>query len=222
VAAKNGVATFSDLKINKPYTYKLDATSGALTATSDYFVVAAPDQTTSLTMSLNEGLNLISLPLIPEANDEDSNIETVLESIIDQVDIVWSYNAGTGKWTSYAPGAETGNDLTTMEDGKGYWVNMKAATQITFTGTPIPAGGAVLPPAYDVYTGWNLVGFKSVGANSIETYLTGTDYRLPIYGYALAYEALNSKTSEFQPGFGYWVYFNANGVITPSDATSSK
>jgi len=40
--------------------------------------------------------------------------------------IVWAYNVSntSDQWKKYDPGAPFGNDLTTLEPGKGYWIMM--------------------------------------------------------------------------------------------------
>ncbi|MGA3094069.1 MAG: SBBP repeat-containing protein, partial [Dehalococcoidales bacterium] len=174
---------------------------------------------TTYTFPLNPGWNLISLPLIPT----DSSITAVLSGLsvpyATNVLSVWSYNAATTTWTSWAPGVPSPT-LTTMVDGKGYWIHMidalPAGTTLTFQGTVLPPP-ITPPPSYAVVVGWNLMGFKSNLPNTVTNYLTGNDYRFPIYWYGWnTYYALFTGGSLFQPGLGYWVYFNAAGVVTPS------
>lgn len=148
------------------------------------------------------------MPLIPTS----SAIGTLLGGISGSVISVWSYDATAQSWTSWNP--VTGG-LTALVDGKGYWINMSAPATLTVTGLELPAPPAV-PPTYAVVTGWNLLGFKSITARANSAYLTGTDYRFPIYGFSAgAYTTISSGAADFQPGHGYWVYFNASGIITP-------
>jgi hypothetical protein len=79
---------------------------------------------------LNQDWNLMSLPLVPD----DPSIEVVLASIIDNVEIVWGYDAGRqgSPWASWAP--IWGGDLAEMVDGKGYWIKMKAADTLIVNG----------------------------------------------------------------------------------------
>ena len=65
-------------------------------------------------------------------------------------------------------------------------------------------------------TGWNLIGFKSTSTQPVNFYLTGTDFRLPIYQFTGSFSSLTDGTSDMLSGRGFWVYLNANGVITPS------
>ena len=217
VTANSGLATFSGLAINLAGSgYTLTAASPNLTsAVSSAFQVAAPSQVINANISLNSGWNLISLPLIPS----DPSLTAVLSGISGKVTSVWAYDASTASvgpkygWTNWSP--TVGGDLTQMVDGKGYWINMNTAATLTISGAKLPVPPEV-PPTYATVTGWNLVGFKSIMANTNGAYLTGTDYRYPIYGYVSGmYFTLLASSDNLQPGFGYWVYFNSNGMVTP-------
>jgi hypothetical protein len=176
-----------------------------------------PGTGTSAVIYLNTGWNLISLPLIPT----NTAIATVLAGITPtgKVISVWYYNplgATTAlKWPSYVPGGPT-PDLTTMEDGKGYLINMSAPATLVVSGTVLPVGSLTLPPTYDVSIGYNLIGFKSLTEMDNGDYLAPLSYRLPIYWKeAGVWELLTTTAEHMNPGFGYWVYFNAAGTITP-------
>jgi hypothetical protein len=172
--------------------------------------VAAAQVPVTANVSLVAGENLISLPLIPT----DGTIGTILSGIVANINSVWTYDASTGLWHSWSP--VLGGDITTLSDGVGYWFDMTAPATLSFTGLVIPDPPAV-PPSYAVSIGWNLVGFKSQTAKTVAAYLVGTTYRVPIYGWtAAAYTTFNTPaTDNFQSGSGYWVYFDAAGVITP-------
>jgi hypothetical protein len=175
---------------------------------------------TGAVIDLVTGWNLISLPLIPDS----TLIANVLAGITPtgKVISVWSYDAcivdPDDRWLSYAPGAPS--DLETMEDGKGYLINMSAPATLVVSGTVLPVDQNSLPPQYDVCIGYNLIGFKSLTAMDNGVYLTSDSlsYRhSPIYWKeAGVWKQLEFTTDEMKPGFGYWVYFNAAGTITPS------
>jgi len=77
------------------------------------------EMTTSIyQITLFEGWNLIGVPFIPE----DPSIEVMLYGILDYIESVWTYEAYTGTWLSYAPGAPS--DLTEIRDGQGYWIKV--------------------------------------------------------------------------------------------------
>jgi hypothetical protein len=162
-------------------------------------------------IGLGEDWNLISLPLIPL----DSDIDVVLAGIMDDVISVWHWDAAAEHWYSFAPGAPS--DLTSMRDGKAYWINMGAAQTLDLAGTEMPEG-TQLPPAYDVVSDWNMVGFKSTNNVTAKDYLNGTEY-VRIYGYKNGAWFLipgpNYDTPQIEPGLGYWVAFTEPGTIYP-------
>ena len=161
-------------------------------------------------INLDEGWNLISLPLIPL----DSDIDVVLAGIADDVISVWYWNAAAERWYSFAPGAAS--DLTSMTDGKAYWINMEAGRTLNLAGTEMPEG-TQLPPAYDVVVGWNMVGFKSTAGNvTAKSYLAGTEY-VRIYYYENGHWDIipADYTDYMNPGLGYWVAFTEPGTIYP-------
>jgi hypothetical protein len=162
-------------------------------------------------ITLIEGWNLISLPLIPL----DSDIDVVLAGIMDNVISVWHYDAAAQHWYSFAPGASS--DLSLMKDGKAYWINMEAAQTLNLAGTEMPKG-TQLPPTYEVVIGWNMVGFKSTATNvTAEDYLDGTEY-VRIYWFENgAWFTIPGPPYDdpMKPGYGYWVAFTAPGTIYP-------
>jgi hypothetical protein len=161
-------------------------------------------------ITLIEGWNLISLPLIPL----DSAINAVVAGILDNVISVWHYDAAAKRWYSFAPGASS--DLTSMRDGKAYWINMKAAETLNLAGTQMPKG-TQLPPAYDVVVGWNMVGFKSTVSNvTAADYLEGTEYVRIYFFKNGTWDLIPAPYSEFmEPGLGYWLAFTEPGTIYP-------
>lgn len=165
----------------------------------------------SANITLVHGWNLISLPIIPL----DSSISAVLSGILDNVASVWHWDASTSRWYSFAPGVAS--DLTSIRDGKAYWVNMKAAQVLTLAGREMPQGSQ-LPPAYGVVAGWNMVGFKSTATNiTAKTYLAGTEY-VRIYGFKNGAWFLIPEPYEnpkLEPGLGYWIAFTKAGTIYP-------
>jgi len=162
-------------------------------------------------ITLIKGWNLISLPLIPL----DSSISAVLAGILDNVISVWHWDAAAKRWYAFQPGGPS--DLTSMRDGKAYWVNMKAADTLKLAGTDMPKGTQP-PPAYDVVVGWNMVGFKSTTNATAKAYLDGTEY-VRIYGFKnggwFTIPGPDYDNPEMEPGLGYWVAFTKAGTIYP-------
>ena len=177
----------------------------------DYVVLnqEATPPVTDWTIELDSGWNLISLPLIPTYG---GNITTFLSSISANVLTVWAYDPVAG-WTSWAPG--WGGDLTAMEDGLGYWINMSGADTLSFAGVELPLP-PLTPPTYDVAVGWNLIGFKSTAAMTAGDYLNAIvgDW-VRIYGFDSGMFQVVQSGSLMQPGYGYWLAATAEGTIYP-------
>lgn len=166
--------------------------------------------------------NLISLPLIPE----NSYIEDVLSGLscdyVKCVEVVWYYNAATQEWLSWSPNAPS--DLTTMEDGKGYWIKLTQSASLTVKGVSLPKPPSS-PPLYQVTEGWNLVGFKSTIQLDAGVYLSSLRNK---WNMLVGYDAdqgsvttctYNSQTGNIDcvmdPGRGYWLYVTETGTIAP-------
>jgi len=162
-------------------------------------------------IDLQAGWNLISLPLVPT----NSSIEAVLSLLLKDglLESVWSYDAETDTWHSYAPGAPP--DLTTMTDGKGYFVNVTSYNVLIVHGTEQPPPPA-LPRAYHVVPGWNLIGYKRLTASTVSDYLKGVDY-IRVYKFDpinKIYKLVESG-EDMEPGYGYWVAVKTEGWIYP-------
>lgn len=190
---------------------------------------------TAYNIDLVEDWNLTSLPLIPT----DESIDVVLADISDNVIIVWYYyNNGPEDqgWLYYAPGVAE-STLTSMEDGKGYWVNMSSSANLTISGREMPLPPE-LPPTYPVAFGWNLIGFKSVDALDHDVYLGNLvqasgvlvimDYSVlwgydPAEGYFNVYPmnehcagGFDDTIGDMEVGHGYWLWVKTMmGIIVP-------
>ncbi len=182
------------------------------TAIVDYrpWLTAAYGVTPVTTIDLEIGWNLISPMLIPT----DSAIATVLTDVT--VDSVHAYDpTATPTWTSYIPGAPS--DLGTIDDGKGYWVEMSDAATLTIQGVDLPTPPE-MPPTYGVVVGWNLIGFKSTTPTVTSTYLAAISGQYTmIYSFNAASQIYVSVQSsgDFEPGKGYWIAITEAGTIYP-------
>jgi len=168
-------------------------------------------------IKLCQGWNLISLPLIPN----NTAIATVLSGISDKVESVWYYVTSTGSWKTWSPGI--GGNLTTIEDGKAYWIKMTDAATLTVEGRMAPVPPTPLP-TYSLSAGWNMLGYKSTIER--ETVKTGTPlgYLNNIagkYSYLVTYDChqaspwqeIELDRGTMKPGFGYWIYMTQAGSI---------
>lgn len=182
-----------------------------------------PVPVTSYNITLNEGWNLISLPLIPTSN----NITDVLAGVsgIGNVTQVWAYDPTLlpgDAWVScFTHLPWSANELKEMNDGVGYWIVVSGGTAtLTVNGQGMPGPGE-MPPMYDVYEGWNLIGMKSIITRSHEVYLVNIegDYTV-IWGYDTVsgnYELVYPIGSGlFNPGEGFWIYMSVDGMIIPA------
>jgi len=166
-------------------------------------------------ITLIEGWNLISLPLIPES----SAIETVLAGIMDDVISVWYYDAADPnpvpeeRWRSYDPEHSEVADLHTIEDGKAYWIRMAKGADLTVVGIATALPGE-MPRAYSVVEGWNMVGFQSTETMQAKDYLEGTAL-VRVYKFESGAWSIVQPAQDMEPGLGYWVAFSEPGTIYP-------
>jgi len=168
-----------------------DSETVALSATGE-----CPD-VTSVTIALNSGWNMISLPLRPTGGSV--SVATLFSG--KPVDAIWGYSGG-------APVIPT-----VMVDGQGYWVHMTAAGNITVNGTVNPAPPA-MPPTYSVAEGWNLIGFKSTCARTASSYLGNVPW-VRIWSFVDGKWAAVQSGDKMQPGLGYWLAATDAGMIYP-------
>jgi len=206
---------------------------------------------------LMPGWNLVSTPVIPTT--DNISILTANITATGLFERVWYYDASENstadKWKLYVPGV--GGDLTTIEAGKGYWFKMKDLAAFTAAGkvsgpmatglpnTPAPVKltingqvlqpGAVVPPTYTVYAGWNLIGLHSEHPLPVSTALSSVTVPQQKWGSLLQYLNYISfpmeregtpeidlgrfdrliSTDTMQPGRGFWLYMVEAGTIVP-------
>jgi hypothetical protein len=160
-------------------------------------------------ITLKQGWNMISLPLIPN----DSSIDEVLKGTANaaaNVNIVQYYDTDRNDWLTYKPSAASGNTLTTMEDGRAYWIFMNVPGTLTISGKT----NSISPRMYTVAgQKWNMIGFKSTTNRMVKDYLPvsqmSSDDRLVVFEYAqdgdFYYDELEN-TDYMEPGLGYWIF----------------
>ena len=154
----------------------------------------------ALGVSLNSGSNLISLYRQPE----DTNPSAVLNSINGQYAAVWAYV--NGSWRVYDPANPGFSDLSAMEAGRGYWVEMNEPGVLLMYGPTSPA-------SISLGSGSNLAGYFAPSTQSISGAISTiagdvTSVWAYMNGVWRVYDALNpgfSDLNEMGPGIGYWV-----------------
>jgi hypothetical protein len=180
--------------------------------------------TDTVTTTLVPGWNLISLPVAQADSTPSSTFANLLGSFGD----VFAYAACDASvpydpWKLYNPGNPSwANDLLSVGTGSGYWINMTAPATLTITGThPVQT-------SIPLCTGWNLIGYPSVGVKTVSTALSSisgkydlvwqyraSDLADPWKSYNPSVPSSLNDLTNMEPGFGYWIKMKqaANLVI---------
>ena len=164
-------------------------------------------------LELQAGWNLISLPVVPTQTATAKLLAPLIQ--LHELVTVWGFTP-PNTWSYFKP--PNLGTLTSMVDGKGYWVFVTDAINITIVGYVITPGSA--PPTYPLATGWNLVGFKPqpIGNETVATYLTSINMK---YTVAWVYNNLNATWIKATPGLqlapgqGMWIYMTAPATLIP-------
>ncbi|MGD0175630.1 MAG: NHL repeat-containing protein [Candidatus Bathyarchaeia archaeon] len=165
-------------------------------------------------LELQAGWNLISLPLVPTQTATAKLLTPLIQ--LHELVVAWGFTA-PNTWSYFKP--PNLGTLTTMVDGKGYWVLVTDAINITIAGYVITPGSA--PPTYSLAAGWNLFGFKPqplIQNETMATYLTSLDTK---YSSIWVYDNLNATwirgTPELvlAPGEGIWIYMTTPATLLP-------
>jgi hypothetical protein len=190
-------------------------------------------------IDFNRKWNLISLPLVPL--EPGMSIEDLLAAHPNpsEFESIHYYDRCADAWSVWGNGQTS---LSTLEDGKGYWVKVDytlgSATKypgapieglwVWGTTKPVPPAG---PSAYAVCDGWNMIGFTEgcvPGWMFDEDYLwnfwpNGAGTPPSLYGAVYGWDAVNQIwDTPFAPftvtmlaGKGYWVPFDGDGTVYP-------
>ena len=187
--------------------------------------VAAIFVVNRFTVNLRPGWNLVSTPLILKDADMDAVLShLVIHDTVKAVVTAKNENAGEPDvytWQQWIPG-----DAMTFEHGQGYWINMKAADSLTFVGA-WKSVGPVTPPEYQVYEGWNLIGYTHWGqptAHWIGDKLVADYLGMPLAPSVEAMWRYDAWSETYVPvnlmdtmikGVGYWLASSDGGSINP-------
>jgi hypothetical protein len=164
-----------------------------------------PPSTPSLTFNLQlaSGWNLISLPVLPD----NRQVASVLSPINGKYAALYAFDGN--QYSEYIPG-ESSNSLTQMEAGRGYWIYMDSGATLELKGTA--ASGSVA-----LKQGWNLVGYNSTKASTVESALGSLkDSYTVIYAYDTSANNYRGSSpgelndlKQLEPGKGYWIYLSS-------------
>jgi hypothetical protein len=167
-----------------------------------------PPAASTFNLNLAAGWNLISLPLKPT----NPSVDKVLTPISGKYDAIYAYDSAEGQYSTFIPGGEN-NDLTTLAEGRGYWIYMNQAGTLTVNGSPAEK-------AVQLRTGWNLVGLNSTAATASAAALASIEGKYSaVYGYdssTAQYRGYipsgDTSLSSLKPGEGYWIFADSNAV----------
>jgi len=223
-----------DLAIDSIHNFAIvakDSIGNASASATTRFKVVEPAGTK---INMFTGWNLISIPDVVK----DPAVGSVLKGL--DVDLIMTYDTEKG-WLTAAWDKASGKyvgSLTTIDPGKGYFAHTNSPVLLkVVTATKAPTD---LPATIPVKKGWNLIAAstaaKGVTTFAIAPYLYGTRWTAlysfspdPAVGYqvarpssgslgavtAVATSAKWTPAGLIQVGRGYWLYAEADGVITP-------
>jgi len=230
-SATEYVLALTDLNVGSSYAVSLNATDTILNtyggatpanvSVGSFAVIARPQ----VTLSLQPGMNLISLPEIPV----ESGINEVFPAA-SNVDVVMSYDPSAAvPWLVSQRDATTGlfgaeAEVQTLQVGKGYWVQSTGFNDVLYSSRAYLEAGVVpppVPPAIKITGGQsNLVGFVSLegGASmDADTYFQGVTWQV---GYTFApdtgWAAIRPGTADtVNAKEGVILFASADGWVTP-------
>jgi hypothetical protein len=145
---------------------------------------------TAVKQNVNDGWNLISLPVTVS----DGSVSGLFPTAVSDA---FSYEG-------------TYQTRTNLVNGTGYWLKFNGSQTVSTFGSP------VAHDSIDVSTGWNIIGSITVpvSAASIGSNPPGI-ITSPMFGYNGSYFVADTV----EPGSGYWVKANQDGLLTLDSGT---
>jgi uncharacterized repeat protein (TIGR01451 family) len=163
---------------------------------------------------LDAGYNLISPPIIPK----DPASATMMGEL-DFIQVAMYKADGSPSVEDWFFYNKVGpSDLTSINDGYGYWINMNTTGELVYEGYSVAPPPPAMPPYYDVVPGWNLIGFTSIVPKPPTEYLASIAGQYgPIYGFDNGmYFIVGTPGHQYlQIGYGYWIAIFQAGTIYP-------
>ena len=92
---------------------------------------------------------------------------------------------------------------TSLEPGKGYWINMPAPATVLLTGVPLSSC------AVNFSAGWSMIGSCSAAPSVADLQVATSGKLISVFGFDAGYRSANI----LEPGRGYWVNMTAAGVL---------
>ncbi|MEM3722376.1 MAG: hypothetical protein QXF53_01740 [Candidatus Bathyarchaeia archaeon] len=165
-------------------------------------------------VELYSGWNLISLPLIPNSTAASDIYSLILKQGEDGVTVTYNFDNTAKSWIM---------NPTTMTDGKGYWIHMKAYDVLIVQGLPTPEPPA-LPTTYHLPAGWCLAGFTETTDMAADEYLESLEpgsYFRWLYVWNAATQSwtmIDTKSGSadtLYPGQAFWIYLYQDQDLIP-------
>jgi uncharacterized protein YbdZ (MbtH family) len=165
-------------------------------------------------LQLQPKWNLVSLPLIPNSTSTAAIYSLILKQGPAGVTVTYGFNNTAKTWII---------NPTTMTDGKGYWIYMKAYDVLIVQGLPTPEPPA-LPTTYHLPAGWCLVGFtetQSMNASRyVESLEPGSYFRwLYVWNATTqSWSMVDTKpatSGKLYPGQAFWIYMYKDQDLVP-------
>jgi hypothetical protein len=162
--------------------------------------------------ALYAGWNMISLQLEPDETD----VETVLAPLWGSFSSIWEYDPRLDKWFRYdRAGPPFLNNLLDLHAGKGYWLVLESEGSLRINGR---FSDELIP----IYTGWNLVGYRSLVPWAIPGVMENVESVLDtVWGYETASDSwlryspagplMLNDLKWIVPGKAYWILATGEG-----------
>ncbi len=158
------------------------------------------DGTDTHICELSTGWNLVSWPLDTDVDD----IETVLASLGDAVDVVLGFEQGGLTWD---PDFPVFSNLTEVDHLSGYWIKLNAPATLEITGSRVAATTPIM-----LNNGWNLVSYLPDLSMPPQTALASIDGPLDVaLGFDEGYlvydpdDEVHSNLDLMSQCYGYWL-----------------
>ncbi len=158
--------------------------------------------------NLQEGWNLISLPLI----QVNTSMQNVLQTLDLNYEILQSYHAGKSRpwlhWEGNKPSELNQEILMTRE--YGYYMYLTTSDSLHVAG-PVPISTQIT-----LKTGWNLVGYPSLLADTRDNSLSsisGNYDKVEFFDTSWGGEVGIGSGDLMYPGYGYWVHATADSEL---------
>lgn len=186
-------------------------TSGTQVATKNNYITVAT-QTPSATISVYPGWNFITTPkTLAEGHDTASlftNVDVAGHSI-------FQYDSKSGRY-------KTLNAKSQIKPLEALWIYSGSVNQVYLY---FAADALQIPPTRTVSKGWNTIGISGLSQQSANNallsvkndwvYLIGFDPNTQSFEKTIM-NVPESSSALMQPGEGYWLYMNNEGVLAGS------